>query len=101
MLTDDPCQPPPGPFGAFWPTAKPGIDYCAPYPSCCPPAARPWWQHLIGLLNPHGNWSLIALEVVCAVCWIAFMVFILFGNALQRRRWERDRSYNHVNRRDA
>ena len=50
-MTVFPCEPMPGPLGAFWPTAKPGIDYCGPYPACCPPVARPWWQHLIGLLN--------------------------------------------------
>lgn len=85
-MTVFPCEPMPGPLGAFWPTAKPGIDYCGPYPACCPPVARPWWQHLIGLLNPHGDWALIALDAFCAVCFVAFTVFILGGNVLQRHR---------------
>jgi hypothetical protein len=91
MLTADPCQPMPGPMGAVWPSAKPGIDYCGPYPACCPPVARTWWQHLIGLLNPHGDWSMIALEAACVVIWVAFTVFIFGGNALQRH-WVQNRN---------
>lgn len=40
------CEPMPGPDGAAWPSAKPGTDYCGPYPSCCPPAPDRWaWLH--------------------------------------------------------
>lgn len=90
MLTNSPCQPMPGPLGAVWPTAKPGIDYCGPYPSCCPPPAQPWWQHMIGMLNPHGDWSLITLDVFCVLLFLAFTVFIFGGNALQRH-WQQSR----------
>jgi hypothetical protein len=86
MLTADPCQPMPGPMGAVWPSAKPGIDYCGPYPACCPPVAQSWWQHLIGLVSPHGDWSLIALDAFGAVLFAALIVFVFCGNALQRCR---------------
>jgi len=84
-VTAVPCDPMPGPLGAFWPTAKPGIDYCGPYPACCPPVARPWWQHLLGFFNPHGDWSLIALEGVCAACFVGLIVIVLVGRAQWRR----------------
>jgi hypothetical protein len=86
MLTADPCEPMPGPLGAFWPTAKPGIDYCGPYPACCPAAARTWLQGMTGLLNPHGDWTLIALAAVCAACSLAVMVAVFRTRAQLRRR---------------
>jgi hypothetical protein len=79
----------PGPLGAAWPSAQPGVEYCGPYPACCPPAAAPWWQDLIGRLNPHGDWSLIALEAVQAVLLVFFIVLVLRARA-RRRRWEQD-----------
>jgi hypothetical protein len=77
-------------MGAVWPAAKPGVDYCGPYPACCPPAARTWWQHLLGFFNPHGDWSLIALEAGMAAFFAAFCVFLFGGNALQRH-WQQGR----------
>jgi hypothetical protein len=94
MLTAAPCQPLPGPLGAAWPTAQPGIEYCGPYPACCPPAAEPWWQNLLGLLNPHGDWSLIALEAVWAVLYLALIVAVFCARA-QRRRRERATAQRH------
>jgi hypothetical protein len=85
MLTADPCQPMPGPMGAVWPSAKPGIDYCGPYPACCPPVAQSWWQHLAGSFNPHGDWSMIALEVFCAAFFVVFVVLAVVGRAQWRR----------------
>ena len=84
MLTAAQCQPLPGPLGAAWPSAQPGIDYCGPYPACCPTPAAPWWQELPGRLSPHGDWSQIAPEALIALCFAAFIVLVLRARAQRR-----------------
>ena len=71
MITATPpsCQPMPGPPGAAWPSARPGTDYCGPYPQCCPHAAVA--AHAGLLAWPAAHPFITACAAVVAVAVIA------------------------------
>jgi hypothetical protein len=89
VITGDPCRPMPGPPGAYWPTAKPGTDYCGPYPSCCPHAvtSHSWGPLYWPSWFPSHTTALIILAAWCA----SGALWILFGP----RRWRKRREAMH------
>jgi hypothetical protein len=79
------CQPMPGPPGAAWPSARPGVDYCGPYPQCCPHAVDTVARHA-GLLGWPATHPFIT---VCAAIVGAVIIAAVIDSLRVRRRIRR------------